>query len=156
VDEAIIREPREADWDAILDLANRSVRDVPGAGPQDAWLANRRSAVAAPECLWHRVVQDPATNAIVGYVSVEDRPDERNGPRVFIVTEPAQRGDLGARLLELALGAARERGARSVHMTEYSEDAAFLSFLTANGFQATRTFTLDEGAQAVVLVALLS
>ena len=40
---ARIRELRESDWPALLDLANRSVAHVEGAGSQEVWLENRRN-----------------------------------------------------------------------------------------------------------------
>jgi GNAT superfamily N-acetyltransferase len=146
-----LRTPEEDDWPALLDLANRSVAGVAGATTQEQWVANRRSFAEVPGVQKHWVAADAATGEITGYVGVEFRSQDESGARLFVVVEPSQRDDVGARLLTHALDVARREGAADVWLIEYGGDDAFLAFLRAHGFSETRRFALADGAEACVM-----
>ena len=147
---AILRDLDEGDWAAILDLANRSVAAVPGAGAQDVWVNNRRSfdVLAGIQCHW--VAEE--RGLVVGYCGIESLASE--GPtsfRVFVVTEPERRATLGHRLLERALAQLAELGAKNASFTEYAQDTKFLKFLRERRFEETDRFELEDGGEAVTL-----
>ena len=149
-----LRVPREDDWPAIIELANLSVADVPG-GPQDDWLANRRDFAQRPGVQRHWVAQEAGVPGIASYFSVETRP-EYAGARIFVVTDPSAREDLGAQLLTHAIDVARQLEITSVWLIEYAADHEFVSFLGRHGFEETRRFALEDGREVVVLAMSLS
>lgn len=145
-----LRAPRDDDWPAVVDLANRSIADVPGAGAQDEWAANRRTFDQHAGAQQHWVALDPATTDVLGYVAVERRSGD-DAARLFVVTDPALRDDVGSRLLHHAIETARRDRAHDITMIEYAADEAFIDFLRAHGFTETRRFALPEGGDACVL-----
>jgi N-acetylglutamate synthase-like GNAT family acetyltransferase len=148
-----LRIPDDNDWPAILELANLSVADVPG-GPQDDWLANRRDFAQRPGVQRHWVTEQAGVRGIAGYAGVETRP-EYDGARIFVVTAPAAREDLGTHLLTHALNVARQFEVTSVWLIEYAADTAFASFLKRHGFAETRRFALEGGRDVAVLAMSL-
>ena len=151
-----LRAPLKADWPRILELANRSVAAVPGAGTQEGWVANRRGIDAATgeQEHWVAVTRDVSAH-IVGYVGVERRAGEEHA-RLFVVTDPADRDDVGLQLLRHAVDGARKAGAMRASLIEYASDGAFLSFLLAQGFVEERRFALpaDRGDACVMSMTL--
>jgi N-acetylglutamate synthase-like GNAT family acetyltransferase len=144
---ATLREVRDDDWPAILALANRSVAEVAGAGPQDEWLRNRRR----PKPVRRELVAEGAAG-VVGYVAVESEFDRvPDGFRVFVVTSPDALRVRGAALLERALGELAALRAREAWFVEYASDLRFLSFLEGHGFERVRSFRLESGSECLVL-----
>ena len=144
-----LRVPRDDDWPGILELANLSVAEVPG-GPQEDWLANRREFSQRPGVQRHWVTEQAGVRGIAGYAGAETRPDYA-GARIFVVTAPSAREDLGAQLLSHAIDAARQLEVTSVWLVEYAADSAFVSFLKRHGFAEVRRFPLENGREVVLL-----
>ena len=147
-----LRPPVDDDWPGILDVANRSVAAVPGAGTQEGWLANRQAfdAATGEQEHWVAVTNDVSAH-IVGYVGVERRAGEEHA-RLFVVTDPADRDDVGSRLLRHAIDVARKAGAIRASLVEYASDGAFVAFLLAHGFVEERRFALPaDGGDACVM-----
>jgi hypothetical protein len=142
-----LREPREADWSAILTLANQSVRAVPGAGSQEEWLHNRQRASAPGR---HFVAVE--TDVLVGYAAVEPQLDRvEPGFRLFLVASPERLAGVGPVLygkLESLLG---ELHAAEAWFIEYASDLGFLAFLAERGFQEVRRFRTKEEVECVVV-----
>jgi hypothetical protein len=141
-----LREPRDGDWPAILRVANQSVESVPDAGTQEEWLRNRQRPCRVRR---HTVAVEAA--GVVGYGALESQPDRLDGFRLFVVTPPERRAELGALLyahLEAQLG---ELAAAEAWFVEYASDLPFLAFLGALGFREVRRFRLEDGALAAVL-----
>jgi N-acetylglutamate synthase-like GNAT family acetyltransferase len=152
----ILRAPRESDWPAILELANRSVAAVPGAGPQEAWLANRRSFPRSSRVQRQWVADDVATGEVVGYAALESEADDPASFRLFVVTDPSRRAALGGRLLHRALSELGKLEARQAFFIEYARDTEFLVFLSRHGFARKDQLELPEGGTAVVLTRSLA
>jgi hypothetical protein len=151
-----LREPHEDDWPAILELANRSVADVPGAGSQDEWLKNRRSTLGTGASHSHWVATNPSLVEIAGFAAIEEVPKRPGTARLFVVTTPDDRETVGVRLLGHVVETARRRCFSGVYFVEYANDAPFVEFLERQGFGQTRRLPLPEGGEAVVLERLLS
>ena len=147
---AILRDPGERDWPAILELATRSVAAVPEAGAQDMWLENRRSFDTLAGNQRHWVTEEEGV--VVGYAGIESRAGEDpRAFRVFVVTEPERRADLGHQLLEHALAELVRLAARNAWFTEHAQDVEFIKFLRQHGFQKTDRLDLEDGTEAVIL-----
>ncbi len=147
---AILRDLDESDWPAILELANRSVAAVPGAGAQDMWLKNRRSFDALAGIQRHWVAEEE--DVVVGYAGIESRSSEdRKSFRVFVVTEPERRAILGHQLMERALAELAQLAARNASFTEYAQDTEFIKFLRQHRFEETNRLELEAGGEVVVL-----
>jgi len=137
-----LRVPREEDWPAILELAHRSLAEMPDAPRQDEWMRNRRSFAASGGIQEHFVAV--SEEGIVGYVAIERRNRTLEGLyRLFMVIEPASRSTVGTNLfVEL-----RERlirlGAHQAWMMEFEADAGFIAYLNGMGFVRTKTVDLD-------------
>ncbi len=149
--------PSEDDWPEVLRLANASVADVPGAGPQDEWLANRRGFADRPGFASggglrrHLVCRDPASRRAVGYGAVEHDPQAPNGAfRLFVVTEPSALETVGVQVLEQAFETLAQLGARTAWFTEYAADSRLVSFVRRQGFEEVRRFDW-RGAELVTL-----
>ena len=146
--------PSGSDWAEILRLANASVADVPGAGPQDEWLANRRSfaeAHASAGGVQRHFVARDASGRVRGYGAVEHDPQApEDAFRLFVVTEPSDLGSVGARILGHALEALADLGARSAWFTEYAADSRLVGFVRGHGFEEARRFDW-RGAELLVL-----
>jgi hypothetical protein len=142
-----LREPREADWPAILELANQSVRDVPGAGTQEEWLSNRQRP-----CPVRRQWVAVEAAGLVGYAALESQFDRvEHGFRLFVVTPPERRAEIGPllhRQLETRLG---ELAATEAWFIEYASDRPLLAFLGELDFHEVRRFRLENGALAAVV-----
>ena len=149
----IRREITEADWTAILELANASVAHVTGAGTQQEWCQNRRSFDTSKGTQHHYVLQDAEQGEIVGYGGVETSP---NGEyRFFIVALPGELETVGERLYQENMTIARKLGAQRVWFTEYADDAALLEFALARDFQELGRIRLHEAVEATTLMRKL-
>lgn len=137
------RAPDEADWPSILALANESVAGVPGAGPQDEWLGNRRSF----DSLRHQLVVH-ASGSLVGYGAAESR--DSGSFRLFIVCAPAARETVGAHLYAALESWLQTQGATDVWFQEYATDTELIAFARRRGFSERRRFEYD-GTEIVVL-----
>jgi hypothetical protein len=71
MDEVTLRTPRDDDWQAILDLAHRSLAELTNAPSQQEWLDNRRSFSASEGIQQHFVAC--GGDRIVGYACIEHR-----------------------------------------------------------------------------------
>lgn len=142
----MLREPADADWPRILELANRSVAHVKDAGPQQEWLANRRKQMRGRQ---HFVFERKSD--VLGYGAIEPNDDVRNGYRVFIVTAPECRADVGETLFAHASAYLDANVAAQSWFIEYAQDAAFLEFIEQHGYAETRRFDLPDGPRVVVL-----
>ena len=142
-----LREPTEADWPAILELANASLAGL--APPQDEWLANRR-AFLVPGRRHHLVAWEQGR--IAGYAAAEHPLHAADGEfRIFVVVPPAARNTLGTYLLRELRRFLLKANARTVRMLEYEADADFLAYLKARGFAYRKTFTLAGGVAVAEL-----
>ena len=138
-----LREPTNADWPAILQLANASLGEMPGAPPQDEWLANRR-AFLVPERRHHLVAIEDSH--IAGYVCAEQPVQAPPGEyRIFVVVLPPARETLGTHLLRQLHRFLLKANARTIRVLEYEADSNFLSYLRGRGFVYRKTFTLPDG-----------
>jgi GNAT superfamily N-acetyltransferase len=142
-----LREPREDDWPAILDLADRSVRAVAGAGAQEEWLHNRQRP-SGPQR--HFVAVE--AGALVGYASIES-PSGRaeRGVRLFVVAPPERLAEIGSLLYEQIESVLPELRAEEAWLVEYAGDRKLLAFLAERGFRETRRFRLEDGVECVVV-----
>jgi L-amino acid N-acyltransferase YncA len=148
----VMREPREADWPAILGLANRSVAGVPGAGSRDAWAESRRRFDRSAGIQRQLVAVDESTGEVVGYGALERRSgDPPDGYRLFVVTAPEQLGRIGELLYRNLVALLRELGARSAWFAEHAADRAFLEFARTRGFREKERRKLEDGAEQAVL-----
>lgn len=148
--DAQLRPVRDADWPALLALANQSVAHVAGAGSQEAWHENRRQFDTATGVQRQLVAEHPQTGALLGYLAVEsNRPDEF---RLFLVVPVSRLSAVGELLYARGVELLRELGARRVWFTEYASDEPLLSFTRAHGFRELRRFVLPGGPEAVTLV----
>jgi hypothetical protein len=142
-----LREPREDDWPAILALANRSVRAVPGAGSQEEWLHNRQR----PAGLQRHFVAIEA-GALVGYASIESPPGRaERGVRLFVVAPPERLAEIGPLLYGRIESLLPELRAEEAWLVEYAGDPQLLGFLGERGFQEARRFRLEDGVEGVVV-----
>ncbi|HLI78473.1 MAG TPA: GNAT family N-acetyltransferase [Candidatus Binataceae bacterium] len=151
MEEVNLRVPREDDWPAILELAQRSLAGVPQPPDQREWMENRRSFAVSDGVQRHFVATDG--ERIVGYACIERRNAAPQGwYRLFVVVEPSARATLGAMLF----GELRERllelGARRTWMMEFEADAGFVAFLEGIGFAKIKSLELD--GHAVVQLAM--
>jgi SAM-dependent methyltransferase len=149
--DVILRPPGDDDWPAILDLAHRSLSELPDAPPQEDWLRNRRAFPQQTGKQHHLVAV--AGDQVVGYAAAEQRRGAAEGEyRLFIVVAPADRATLGRMLFEqlreFLLGANQRRG----WMLEYVADSDFLSFLEELGFVRVESFNLTDSSPVVRLI----
>jgi hypothetical protein len=138
-----VRAPHEADWPAILAVANESVAGVPGAGPQDEWLRNRRS------CDLSRGVQQQlvaeASGSLVGYAALEARdPAKPRSFRLFVVCAPQLLETVGARLYAELHGRLAKLGAAEAWFQEYAAGAELIAFAGNRGFAERGRFVLQD------------
>lgn len=155
-----IRRPCDDDWQAILNLANCSLSEMPGAPSQQEWLDNRRSYSPSEGIQRHFVAT--SGDQIVGYACIEHRDNLKLHPpatkaahgeyRLFVVVAPADRATLGTRLLKLLRQQLIDLGARRVWMTEYEADTRLVSYLERIGFVRQTTSRLPDGTTAVRLI----
>jgi hypothetical protein len=127
------RFPTDSDWPHILCLANESVRHVPGAGDQNAWLANRRE-FPSERCREHFVAIE--NDEIAGYAAMEELPGDNLRFRLFLVTLQSARSNVGERMILRLLALLEACAAAEARFVEYSADGAFLEFLKRYGFSA--------------------
>ncbi len=142
-----LREPSETDWPAILDLANRSVRDVAGAGSQEDWLENRLRGAPIRR---HFVAVEQSR--IVGYAGLESQFDQvEGGFRLFVVTESERLADIGVLLHRRLHDLLRELSAVEAWLIEYAADERLLRFLSGLGFSEVRRFRLEPDVECAVV-----
>ena len=154
-----IRIPQDDDWPAILNLANKSLTEMPAAPGQQEWLDNRRS-YSPPDGVRQHFVACSGDD-LVGYACLEHRDNPRLHQsatnvadaeyRLFVVVAPSDRATVGTRLLELLRRRLIELGARRVWMTEYQADSRFVSYLERKGFLRQTSYRLPDGTPAVRL-----
>jgi Acetyltransferase (GNAT) family len=159
--EVTLRTPRMDDWQAILDLAYRSLAELPNAPSQQDWLDNRRS-FSPSEGIQYQFVACHG-DRIVGYACIEHRDKLKLHPpasaaaegeyRVFVVVAPSDRLTLGIRLLKELRERLLDLGADRAWTTEYEADVHFISFLEGVGFLRQAVFKLPDGSRAIRLVA---
>ncbi len=148
------RTPHDRDWPAILDLANRSVADVPGAGTQEEWLHNRRDF---PEkgYQYHVVLADG--DDVLGYGAMEHAEEAPSDAyRLFVVTLPERLGGIGLQIHGHLHQKLCELGAAGAWFVEYAEDRVLTSFLRDLGYRELRRFLLESGVEAIVLSTALA
>lgn len=150
-----LREPTEDDWGAILQVANRSVAYVPGAGLQDEWLHNRRNFDHGRGTQRHFVAE--SDSVLQGYVAVESGagPHGRSF-RLFVVAAPEHRAAIAPQLFAKAFAVLEELGATDAWFIEYAADEPFLTLIRQQGFTETRRFALPSGTLCVVLTKMLA
>jgi len=146
------REPIDDDWPVILDIANRAIAHVPGAGPQTEWLENRRT-FAARGTQQHFVHIE--RDEVVGYGAMEAVRDAPDAYRLFVVTAPERLERVGGAIYrELDARLARV-GAKNAWFVEFAADERFGAFIRARGFTEARRFALASGEPAIVLARKL-
>lgn len=147
-----LREPHAGDWSAILTLANRSVEAVAGAGTQEQWLRNRQKGSPL-----RRDFVALEAGTVVGYAALEaEFAQVEHGFRLFVVTLPERRDQIGSLLLAKLEAELAELGAAQAWFIEYARDREFLAFLQRRGFVPRRSFQLDDGVECSVLSKPLS
>lgn len=138
-----VREPHETDRPGILAVANESVAGVPGAGPQDEWLRNRRSFDRSRGVQQELVAE--ASGSLVGYAALESRdPAKPRSFRLFVVCAPQLLETVGERLyaeLQARLG---KLGAAEAWFQEYASGAEFIAFARKRGFSELGRFVLQD------------
>jgi hypothetical protein len=78
-----LRDPDEADWKVIAELADAAVAGVRDAPAQDEWVTARR-AFAGERC--HHVLE--FDGQVVGYCAIElSEPEAGRSFRIFVVTD---------------------------------------------------------------------
>lgn len=149
------REPTEDDWASILELANRSVAYVPGAGLQDEWLRNRRSFDHTRGVQRHFIAESDST--LQGYVGVESGAGAHHRSfRLFVVMAPEQRATIASHLFAKAFSVLAALGATQAWFIEFATDEPFLDLIRRHGFAETRRFALPSGTECVVLSKALT
>jgi N-acetylglutamate synthase-like GNAT family acetyltransferase len=144
-----IREPHETDWPAILAVANESVARIPGAGPQDEWLRNRRSFDLARGVQQQLIAE--ASGSPVGYAALESRdPAKPRSFRLFVVCAPQLLETVGEHLYAELQSRLRKLGATDVWFQEYASDAEFIAFARRRGFSKRGCFAF-QGTEIIVL-----
>jgi GNAT superfamily N-acetyltransferase len=144
-----LRAPIEPDWPAIHVIANRSVADVPDAGDQAEWLANRRSFGSRGQQS-HFVITDG--QQIVGYGALEREERTPLGEyRLFVVTEPHRLDEVGDVLLRRLEQLLDEFDATGSWFVEYASDRRLVRFLESRGYAESRRFVLPTGQPGIVL-----
>ena len=144
-----LREPDEADWEALLALANASLAGVPNVPPQNEWARNRKSF---PTNGIRRHVVAERERAIVGYAAAEHRANApADGFRLFVVTRPEDRRALSYTLIQWLEAQLDEIGAATAWFIEYAADTAFRSYLESKGYPETRRIVLPDGNEAVIM-----
>jgi hypothetical protein len=142
-----LRTPGEADWPAILGLADAAL-------PWDAsgnreWLENRMQFAGRRR---HYLAEQASPGFAIGYGAAEEGP-EPGIFRLFVVMDPAllltETGDLvydrlAADLVDLE--------ARLAWVREYADDTAILAFFAQKGFVERNRFTLPGHREMVVLM----
>jgi N-acetylglutamate synthase-like GNAT family acetyltransferase len=150
MDEIVLREPRDDDWEAILKLAELSLAEMSTVPSQLEWLNNRKSFSPSDGIQQHIVAT--SNDRIVGYACIEHRDKADAGEyRLFVVVAPSARTTLGTMLLAKLRERLLSLEARRARMVEYEADAHFVIFLETKGFVKVNAFNLDDGARAVVL-----
>jgi N-acetylglutamate synthase-like GNAT family acetyltransferase len=144
----IFRFPEDSDWQHILSLANDSVRHVPGAGDQSAWLANRRE-FPSERCREHFVAVE--NDKIAGYAAMEELPGDNLRFRLFVVTLPSARANVGESMIRRLLARLQACAAAEARFVEYASDQGFVAFLEARGFHRTGNVAIGNDLEAAVL-----
>jgi hypothetical protein len=144
-----IRELDESDWPAVLAVANESVACVPGAGPQDEWLRNRRSFDIG-RGVQHQVVAQ-AAGSTVGYAALESRdPATPLCFRLFVVCAPRLLETVGELLYAELQSRLRTLGATEARFQEYASGVELIAFAKAKGFSEAARFVY-QGTDLIVL-----
>ena len=144
-----LRAPLESDWPAILNVAHAA---APWAGDKNLeWLHNRRQFDDKAWRRRHYVIEDGATQQVIGYGGVEEGP--RPGIfRVFVVLSPERlTGGLGQYLYDHLRADLGELGADRVWAREEGRDTALLIFFTQQQFVETSRATLPDGMEVVFM-----
>jgi hypothetical protein len=155
-----IRMPHDHDWPAILQLANQSLIEVPGAPGQQEWLDNRRSYSRSQRIQQHFVAS--SGDQIVGYACIEHRDNFKLHPPAIKAAHGEYRlfgssgsfGPLDTRhsIAQAAWPGLIDLGARRVWMTEYEADARFVSYLEGMGFVRQASFRLPDWTTVVRMI----
>src|SRR6266481_1888422 len=129
--EITFRAPADADWPAILALAETSLSEFPNAPSQHEWLNKRRSFSPSDGIQQHFVAT--SGERIVGYACIEHRIKITNGRkpidgvyRLFVVVAPSARTTLGTQLLAKLRECLIKLDARKAWVLEYPADARFI------------------------------
>jgi SAM-dependent methyltransferase/N-acetylglutamate synthase-like GNAT family acetyltransferase len=151
MEELAFRPIRDGDWPAILDLAHRSLGEVPSPPKQDDWLRNRRTFSPSDGYQHHFVAT--LEQRIAGYAAIECLNDSAPGVyRLYVVVAPGDRESLGTALFEELRSHLLQLNARRAWMLEYTSDRSFMAFLQKLGFAAVNTVGLPDGTAAVRIV----
>jgi hypothetical protein len=151
MDHVTLRAVGDDDWSAILDLAQRSLTELPAAPSQAEWIQNRRSFSTSDGIQQHFVAT--SDERIVGYACVERRNTAAHGwYRLFVVVEPAARATLGTTLFANLRERLISLGARHARMVEYDADTGFISYLKDLGFHPRKSSSLNDGSTAIELI----
>jgi N-acetylglutamate synthase-like GNAT family acetyltransferase len=142
-----IRPFRQEDWAVLLDLANQAVPFAPQANIE--WLDKRKAFDASRRIRRHFVaIEDDLP---VGYSCIEQQSDDPVRMRIYVVCSPDHlHGEVGTRLYETVLQCANELGVRQFWAQEYQDDQPVRRFLTGQGFQEVRRFTLPGNHPMVI------
>jgi len=136
------------DWPRVKELADMSVADVPGAGPQDDWLTNRKQFTTLGEQQHFVCVDD---DRIVGYGSLERATDAPAGHcRMFLVTAPEHLDSVGPFIFEELQELASRRNISRSCFVENSEHP-LLDFLRKRGYRDCGTIALESDVSATVV-----
>jgi len=148
VDSLTIRSVRDADWPALLALAEKSVAEMPSAPSQREWASNRRSFPTANGV--QRQFIATADGQVVGYAGLEHRGQwMEDDYRLFVVVVPSDRDSLGIRLLALLRSELLQLQARRAWFLEYESLTQFNSWLESQGFMRVESFNLGDGTSVV-------
>jgi hypothetical protein len=143
----ILAPPDDADWPAILELANAALPwDTSG---NQEWLANRRGFSGQRR---HYLARETPSGPPLAYGAIEEGP-EPGLYRVFIVMAPARlHSPIATHLYEQLAADLAALHARGAWVREYARDTPILDFFGELGFVAANRFTLPDHEEMVVLV----
>ena len=150
IEDITLRAVRDDDWSVILDLAHRSLAELPVVPNQQEWLDNRKSFSPSDGVQQHFVAT--SDEHVVGYAGIEHRNTTADGCyRLFVVVEPSARATLGSMLFARIRERLIRLGARHAWMMELEADAGFISYLEQVGFVRSKTVNVNDKTRAVQL-----
>ncbi|HEY1329884.1 MAG TPA: GNAT family N-acetyltransferase [Actinomycetota bacterium] len=140
-----IRAAAEPDWQTLRDVRLRALADAPYAfasrldvereHPDQYWRDRAAGRSGAPGVTF-LAIADGRADGLVGMFVEPDQPGA--GHLVAMWVDPAvRRTGLGRLLVERAIGWARERGLREVHLWVADGNDAAAALYRANGFAPT-------------------
>lgn len=138
-----IRHAVEQDWEPVLQLTHQ-VAPFDREG-NEHWLEVRKAFDESNRARRHYAANDPGTEKVAGYGSIEQQDPDPHRYRMYVVASPERLEDVGALLYEKLLGDLDELKATSVWVREPIQEwppapreKRQLDFFAERGFTQTR------------------